>query len=318
MNNTPKRKCLITGANGFVGKALAEKLNYMGWETFGAVRSNVEGINYSHIFVTGEIGGKTDWMEALVEQEVVIHLANRAHVIRDSAADPLYEYRKANVDGTLALARQASEAGVRRFVFISSIKVNGERTAEKPFRPEDPPSPVDPYAVSKWEAEQGLSELSENTGMELVIIRPPLVYGPGVKGNLASMRNIINKGFPLPFAGIHNQRDLIGLGNLIDLITVCISHPKAAGQTFLCSDGTPLSTPELVGYIAQAQNRSPRLFRLPDWVLSIGSSLLGKKDLYERLTGDLQVDMEHTKTQLGWSPKYSVEEGMARAFDVST
>lgn len=310
-------RCLVTGANGFVGEKLVRVLSQNSFRVSLTVRQVFKAVDSTAIFLVGDINEETVWREAIANQDVIIHLANRAHVLKDSSLNPLAEYRKVNVAGTLALARQASEAGVKRFIYLSSIKVNGERTADKPFRYNDSPAPEDDYAISKWEAEQGLIELCSRVDMELVVIRSPLIYGKGVKGNLRSLTQVIDKGWPLPLAGIGNQRDLMGLGNLVDLIATCISHPKAAGQTFLCSDDQPLSTSELVQFIAKARNKRPRLFTIPRYIFNAAGRCLGKKSLCDRLLGDLQIDIEHTKRQLGWSPKYSVEEGMARAFEIN-
>jgi len=236
--------------------------------------------------------------------------------MNDAVPDPLAEYRKVNVEGTLNLARQAAKAGVSRFVYISSIKVNGEQTASgKPFTPDDEPAPEDSYGVSKLEAETGLHEIASETGMEVVIIRPPLVYGPGVKGNFASMIKLVDKGLPLPLGAIHNKRSLVALDNLVDLITTCIDHPAAANQVFLAGDGQDVSTTELLRGVGRAMGKPARLIPVPAGMLMFGAGLLGKKAVGQRLLGSLQVDISKARNLLGWEPPLSVEEGLRRCFD---
>lgn len=253
----------------------------------------------------------TSWKDSLDGVDVVIHAAARVHVMNDAEADPLGAFRRVNVEGTLNLARHALKAGVRRFVFISSIKVNGEGTpAGVAYSPQDVPAPADPYGVSKMEAERGLRELAAESGMEVVIIRPVLVYGPGVKANFRSMMNWLDKGIPLPFGSIHNKRSLVALDNLVDLIITCISHPAAADQTFLVSDGDDLSTTQLLHKMASALDRPARLLPIPAWALSGAAVLLGKKSLSNRLCGSLQVDISKTRSLLGWSPIISVDDAL--------
>jgi len=238
--------------------------------------------------------------------------------MRDEVDDPLAEYRKVNVEGTLNLARQAVAAGVRRFVFLSSIKVNGEATAPgNPFHADDVPSPEDAYGVSKLEAEQGLILLAAETDMEMVIIRPPLVYGPGVKGNFASMIKLIDKGVPLPLGAIYNKRSLVGIGNLVDLIIRCINYPAAANQVFLAGDGEDLSTTELLRAVGKAMGKSARLIPVPAGLLQFGATILGKRAMAQRLLGSLQVDISKTCELLDWKPPYRVEEGLRRCFERS-
>jgi UDP-glucose 4-epimerase len=238
--------------------------------------------------------------------------------MQDTATDPLADFRRVNVQGTLNLARQAAATGVRRFVFISSIKVNGETTdLGYPFTADDVPAPLDdPYGVSKMEAEQGLRQIAAETGMEVVIIRPPLVYGPGVKANFAALMRAVQRGWPLPLGMVHNQRSLVGLDNLVDFIVTCITHPQAANQTFLVSDGKDLSTTELVRGMAKAAGMPARLLPVPLWVLQAGASLLGKGDAVQRLCGNLQVDISKARSLLGWVPPVSVEEGLRRAMAI--
>jgi len=244
-----------------------------------------------------------------------VHAAARAHIMKDDAVDPLAEYRRVNVAGTLNLARQAAAAGVKRFIFISSIKVNGERTSKgQPFSSHDAASPEDCFGIAKHEAEQGLRELSTETGMEVVIIRSPLVYGPGVKGNFASMIKLVGKGLPLPLGAVHNKRSLVALDNLVDLITTCIDHPGAANQTFLVSDGEDISTTKLLQGVAQAMGKPSRLIPVPASVLQFAATLLGKKAVAQRLLGSLQVDISHTQKCLNWTPPFTVKQGLQRCF----
>jgi nucleoside-diphosphate-sugar epimerase len=231
--------------------------------------------------------------------------------MKDSSGDPLAECRRVNVAGTLNLARQAAAAGVKRFIFLSSIKVNGEQTLPgQPFTEDDVPAPLDPYSTSKYEAEEGLRELARQTGMEVVIIRPPLVYGPGVKANFLNMMRWLHKRVPLPFASLNNRRSLVALDNLIDLIVVCLEHPAAANQTFLVSDGEDMSTTELLQRMAQALGRPARLMPIPASLLEAGAALLGRRDMAQRLCGSLQVDISKAKMLLGWNPPISVDEGL--------
>jgi nucleoside-diphosphate-sugar epimerase len=276
---------------------------------------SANGFDRCEAHAVGNFTGDTDWSTALTNQQVVIHAAARAHIMKDEVADPLAEYRRVNVDGTLNLARQAAAAGVKRFIFISSIKVNGEQTPlGQPFTADDTPAPEDAYGMSKWEAEQGLQQLASETGMEVVIIRPPLVYGPGVKGNFASMTKLVAKGLPLPLGAIHNQRSLVALDNLVDLIITCIDHPAAANQVFLAGDGQDLSTTELLRAVARAMGKPSRLIPVPSSLLMLGATLLGKKAVAQRLLGSLQVDIAKARNLLGWEPPVSVEEGLKRCF----
>jgi nucleoside-diphosphate-sugar epimerase len=309
-------KVLITGASGFVGAALMHRLaKDPGFEIVAAVRQVGADHRSNTKFVRIEdIAPATDWSHALAGVKVVIHTAARVHVMRDAAADPLAEFRRVNVEGTLSLARQAAVAGVQRFVFISSIKVNGEGTcAGRPYLADDKPAPSDPYGVSKAEAERGLRALAAETGMELVIIRPTLVYGPGVKGNFLSMMQWLNRGVPLPLGALRNKRSLVALDNLVDLIVTCVEHPAAANQIFLVSDDEDVSTTELLQRMSEALGKPARLLSLPAWLLTTGALVLGKRDLSQRLCGSLQVDISKTKNLLDWSPPVSVNEGLRAA-----
>jgi len=308
-------KVLITGVNGFVGKSLGDKLVSKGFNVNGAVRSLVP-VDFPEAitkFVIKDIDSKTDWQNALEAVNVVIHLAARVHVMKDTAIDALSEFRRVNVEGTLNLARQAVEAGVQRFIFISSIKVIGEGTVlGQLYSAEDQPAPVDPYGISKREAEDALRQLASETGMEVVIIRPPLIYGPGVKANFQSMMYWLDKGIPLPLGSIHNQRSLVALDNLIDLIVTCILHPAAANQTFLAGDGEDLSTTELLRRMAAALGKKAWLVPVPSFLLVWGASLVGKQAIAQRLCGSLQVDISKARELLGWKPPVNVDEGLRK------
>jgi len=266
--------------------------------------------------IVGELSVDTDWQQAIAGQQVVIHAAARAHIIKDEVADPLAEYCRVNVEGTLHLASQAAAAGVKRFIFISSIGVNGNINTH-PFTVDDQPNPGEPYAQSKWEAEQGLRKIQQETGMELVIIRPPLVYGPSAPGNFGSLVRWIEKGIPLPLGAIHNRRSLVGIDNLVDLIIRCINHPAAANQVLLAGDGEDLSTTELLRAVGKAIGRPARLIPVPAAVLQCGATLLGKQAMAQRLLGSLQVDISKTCELLDWTPPYTVEEGLKRCFERS-
>ena len=306
---------LITGANGFIGQALCKRMLTDGYQVRGAVRSaaqmaalpsGVEGA------LVGDIGPKTDWSDALSGIEGIVHLAARVHVMRESAADPLAAFRLVNVAGTERLALQAAEAGVKRLVYVSSIKVNGESTNGKPFSEEDVPRPEDPYGISKWEAEQLLREIEARTGMCVTILRPPLLYGPGVKANFLKLIRVVDKGIPLPLGSIDNKRSLLGLGNLADLIGRCIEEPAAKGETFVVSDGQDLSTADLVRKIASALNKKPRIFSLSPSVLRATGRITGKQDAVRRLTECLKIDSTKVRKMLAWLPPFSVEQELAR------
>jgi len=306
---------LVTGANGFVGHELCAELIRGQYSVRAMVRdeSSAKVPGCVDIQIAG-IRPKTNWATALQDVDVVVHLAARVHVMRDTEADPLTAFRAVNVDGTLNLASQAAAAGVKRFVFISSVKVNGELTQPGgAFTEIDAPNPQDPYGQSKHEAEQGLCQLAADTGMEVVIIRPPLVYGPGVKANFAALMRAVQRGWPLPLGAVHNQRSLVALGNLVDFIITCVTHPQAADQTFLVSDGQDLSTTELVRGMARAAGVPARFLPVPVWALQAGAALLGKGDAVQRLCGNLQVDISKARSLLGWVPPVSVEEGLRRA-----
>jgi nucleoside-diphosphate-sugar epimerase len=312
-------KVLVTGATGFVGSALVSRLaadrSFSG--VVAAVRGNAaakpEGVWQVHV---GDLLPTTDWGPSLLGVDALVHCAARVHVLLDDAMDPLQAYREVNVIGTLNLARQAAQAGVGRFVFVSSIKVNGESTQPgQPFSAADVPSPLDPYGVSKLEAEQGLRDIEAQTGMEVVIVRPPLVYGPGVKANFATMMRWVARGIPLPLGAIYNARSMVALDNLVDLLVTCIEHPAAAGHTFMVSDGQDVSTTELLRRTAQAMGKKAFLLSVPASVLELGITLLGKRALAQRLCGSLQVDIEKTRRVLGWNPSLTLDQGLKKAVE---
>jgi len=304
---------LITGANGFIGKSLCAELLRQGQFVRAAMRFGNLPIENIESVSIGVIDGETDWTNALLGIKVVVHLAARVHVIKDNAVDPLDELRKVNVDGAWNLALQAAEAGVQRFIFISSIKVNGDGTLlGRPYTAGDQPAPVDPYGISKFEAEDALRHLAEQTGMEVVIIRPSLVYGPGVKANFYSMMHWLEKGIPLPLGAIRNKRSFVALDNLVDLIITCIDHPAAANRTFLAADGEDLSTTELLQRMGNALGKPVKLFPMPIWILKAAAMLVGKRDMAQRLCNSLQVDISEARDLLGWQPPVSVDDALKK------
>lgn len=309
-------KILVTGANGFVGRAVCADLPSRGYSLRGVVRHGheIKVNNGCECFAVDEMDADTDWTEILQNVDSVIHLAARVHLMRDTAADPLTEYRLANVLLTLNLARQAAKAGVRRFVFVSSIKVNGETTpVGQPFTPEDTPQPIDPYGISKLEAEQGLMDLAAETGMEVVIIRPVLVYGPGVKANFYSMMYWVSKGMPMPLGALRSRRSFLALDNLVDLIAVCLEHPAAANEIFLASDGFDVSISWLLRQTGAALNKSARLVPIPLTILRLGARILGREAILQRLCDSLQVDISKTRRLLDWTPPVRMAQGLRDA-----
>jgi nucleoside-diphosphate-sugar epimerase len=307
-----KHVILLTGATGFVGRCLCAQLLAQGYSV-RAVARHATTIQNVEVVSLGDIDSITDWSNSLKDIDSVIHLAARVHVMTEISADSLAEFRKVNVESTLRLATQAAEAGVKRFIFMSSIKVNGESSAVgKPFTEDDLPNPQDAYGISKLEAELSLLKIAEQTGMEVVIIRPPLVYGLNVKANFSSMLKAVKRGIPLPFGAIKNQRSFIYVENLVNFILTCIQHPLATDQIFLVSDGQDLSTTELLRESAFALGIKSRLLPVPQKLLEIIASVLGKRDVAQRLCGNLQVDITKARTLLGWIPPFSVSEGLKR------
>lgn len=310
-------RVLVTGGSGFVGSALVGVLaRRQGVAVVAALRNGNSSApaGVSKVLIHG-VDSRQDWNEALLGVDVVVHCAARVHVMRERSADPLAEFRQVNVDGTMRLATQAALQGVKRFIYLSSIKVNGEQTMlGHPFVADGPLSPMDPYGISKMEAENGLRSLARETGMDVVIIRPPLVYGPGVKANFLAMMRWLKRGVPLPFGAVTgNRRSLVALDNLTDLIAKCLEHPGAANQAFLVSDGESLSTAALLRRMGDAMGRPARLFPVPVRFLRIGATLLGKSDLAERLCGSLEVDIGKTKELLDWAPPIDLDGGLRRA-----
>lgn len=308
---------LLTGATGFVGTAVARKLSISNQhELVVAVRRPCRIAGCGRVHVIGELGDSVDWTDTLAEISIVVHAAARAHLTRNSAINHVADFRHVNVGGTLELAKQAAQSGVKRFIFISSIGVNGNNNT-RPFTAADQPSPAEPYALSKWEAEQGLWQIQQETGMEVVIIRPPLVYGPGAPGNFGSLVRWVEKGIPLPLGAINNKRSLVGIDNLVALIIHCIDHPAAANQVFLAGDGEDLSTTELLRGVGYAMGKPARLIPVPAGMLQFVATLLGKRAKAQRLLGSLQVDISKTCELLDWKPPYTVEEGLRRCFERS-
>jgi nucleoside-diphosphate-sugar epimerase len=298
-----------------VGTPLVRHLAGLGHDLVALTRAVPMGDSSSSeplkLRAVGDIDGSTNWSSYLGGVDAVVHLANRAHVMNEQVSDPLSLYRIINTAGTLQLARQAVAAGVKRFIFISSVKVNGELTLPgKPFRADDVSIPLDPYGLSKYEAEVGLKKIAQETGLEVVVIRPPLIYGPGVKANFLKMMRWVERGIPLPLGSIHNQRSFVGIDNLLSFISLCLTHPKAAGQTFLVSDDHDLSTSELLRYIAKSMERSSKLLPVPQSILEGVLNLLGQKGIAGKLCASLQLNIQSTKNILDWNPPYSVEDQM--------
>jgi len=308
------KKILITGATGFIGQAVTTELLKQSYNVHATVRvpsPTLPKAVQRHII--GDLTTLTNKLSVLDDTDVIIHLAARAHIMDETANDPLTEFRKVNTTATLNLARQAAAAGVQRFIFISSIKVNGETTPpDQAFKTEIDTPPCDPYALSKYEAEQGLLSLAQNTKMEVVIIRPPLVYGPGVKANFASLIKWLNKGIPLPFGAIDNQRSLLAVDNLSSFIILCIDHPKAANEIFLIADGEDISTTELLQKIAQALHKKARLLPVPVYWMSFIAQLIGKQAINSRLFASLQADSSKAKDLLGWQPISTMDEQLSK------
>ena len=304
-------RVLVTGATGFVGRALCPALKQAGHQVSAAVRNpNAPGIpDGVTVHAISDIGPGTDWGEALADADAVIHLAARAHVMKDSAADPSAEFNRVNADGTARLAQAAAKAGIGRFVYLSTIKVMGERS-DAPLRETDTPRPEDAYGISKLVGEQALTVAAADTGLEPVILRPPLVYGPGVKGNFLSLLKLCQAAPPLPFAAVDNKRSIIYLGNLVDAICICLTAEKAAGETYFVRDGEDLSTPALIRHVSAALDRPARLFPAPDGILRLAGAITGKSQAISTLLSDLQVNNQKILGQLGWNPPFNVVQGL--------
>jgi nucleoside-diphosphate-sugar epimerase len=302
-------RTLVTGASGFIGRALCRELRATSRPCIAVLRKPSPESLCEQVII-GDIGPDTDWLPALQGVDCVVHLAARTHVLNERSADPLAIYRQINVEATRRLAQQAAAAGVRRFVFLSSIKVNGESTGKHPFSANDAPQPLDAYGISKREAEDVLRQTGAETGMEIVILRPPLVYGPGVKGNFLRLLQAVAQGMPLPLGSIKNQRSLIYVGNLVDAIITCMDSPTAAVKTFLVSDGEDVSTPALIRKLGAALETKPRLLPCPPALLLFGAALLGKRAAAIRLTGSLSVDSSALRQELGWKPRFSLDQGL--------
>ena len=303
---------LVTGATGFVSRFLCLRLLAADFSVLGTLLASenpallVPGVEP---VVIDPLGPDTPWQHALTGIDTIIHLAARVHIMDDSSVDPLAEFRKVNTAGTRQLAQEATKAGVKRLVFISSIKVNGEESIA-PYSETSPTQPTDPYGISKWEAEQALRKIEKETSLEVVVVRPTLVYGPGVKANFFNMMKAVNRGLPLPLITITNKRSLIYVGNLVDALAICATHPAAAGQTYLVSDGEDVSTPELIHRIADALNVPARLFAFSVSLLRLAGKLTGKGAAVNRLTGSLTVDSSKIRQELEWQPPFTMEEGL--------
>jgi nucleoside-diphosphate-sugar epimerase len=309
---------LVTGAGGFVGKAVCRGLLACGYAPRAGVRSR-EGwpelqaatVGLSEFAVIGDLGANPDLDDALENVGVVVHLAARVHIMDDVTGDPLNEYRRVNVGGTEALARAAAKRGARRIVVVSTVKVNGESTSGRPFVEGDPPDPQDPYAVSKWEAEEALRSIGAKTGLEIVIVRPPLVYGPGVRANFLRLIRLVARGIPLPLPDTKNRRSLIGVDNLADFLVRCVGHPHAANETFMVSDGEDVSTRELIARLALALGRTARFLPVPELAARLVARLAGKEAAVDRLFGSLVVNSDKARKKLGWKPPITLDSGLA-------
>jgi nucleoside-diphosphate-sugar epimerase len=303
-------RVLVTGANGFVGQHLCPYLIAQGFTLRAALRRQQPDWAVCEQVAIGDITAECDWSAALEGVDAVFHLAGRAHVMRETVDDPLAQFRQVNVAGSRRLAQQAAAAGVKRLIYLSSIKVNGERSINQPIEADDGAAPEDAYGQSKWEAEQALRKIAEESGMELVIVRPVLIYGRGVKGNLQHLAGWVRKGLPLPLGRVNNRRSLVNIQNLLDFLHTCLLHPDAAGEVFIVADGEDLSTPQLIRKLAAAMGVSPRLVPLPISLLHLLGRLSGRSAAIERLCGDLQVNIDKNKRLLNWVPKVSVESAL--------
>jgi len=308
-------KVLVTGATGFIGSALLRSLGSTGMDLFACARNVPPSeVDSKHVAWVGcDLASLKDPLAGIGELDAVVHLAARAHVLDKKEGEPLEQYRRINVKASIKLARIAAAHGVKRFVFISSIGVNGNRTT-RPFKAGDPPAPVEPYGVSKLEAETGLRSVSDETGLELVVIRPTLVYGPCAPGNFGRLVKAVRSGIPLPFAAVKNRRSLLALQNLVDLIIICIRHPAAPGQVFLAADGEDISTPGLIRKLGCAAGRPARLFPVPTALLMVAGRMVGRTAEMEKLTASLEVDISHTCKTLGWYPPFSMDQALSDLF----
>ncbi|MGE0189097.1 MAG: NAD-dependent epimerase/dehydratase family protein [Steroidobacteraceae bacterium] len=306
---------LVTGANGFLGSAILRwAANNWSGHLFGSVRSDSQSIiPDAKKVVVGDLSAETEWKEWLTGMNVVVHTAGRAHLLQNRSDESLLEFRRVNRDATLKLARECATAGVRRFIFISSIGVNGAETSGVPFSSDDIPCPVTPYALSKMEAEQGLWKIATQTGLEVVIIRPPLVYGPDAPGNFRKLLKFAKTGIPLPLGAVANKRSLVGIDNLVDLVKTCINHPMAPGHVFLVSDGMDVSTTQLLRLIGQARGKPVHLFSVPSAILYVLAGFFGMRGAARQLLGSLQVNILQTQAVLGWKPQVELVEGLRRA-----
>ena len=308
-------RVLVTGATGFTGPPVCRYLTDKGHQVIAATRQEQVPDGAASCRVVGEIDDATDWRPALADIDMVVHLAGRAHIMKDTADDPLAAFRRVNREGTLQLAKQAAEAGVRRLVFLSSIKVNGEETEAGPYREAVLSPPDDPYGLSKWEAEEGLRDIAGSTGLEVVILRPPLIYGPAVKANFLSLLRLCRRGLPLPLGSVRNARSLLYVGNLADAIHQSMIHPKAANQTFLIRDGEDLSMPDLLRRISAAMGRRACLLPFPPAMLTFAAGLAGRGDMARRVTGSLCLDDGLIRQELDWQPPFTVEQGLQATVD---
>lgn len=305
---------LVTGATGFIGPVVCTRLLQLGYRVkavvrdpgrAGALPAMIERVTVP------DLSGGTDWGNALDGNAGVIHLVSPAGLPGANEQQQLEHFRSINVEGSARLARAAAARGVRRFVYMSTLKVNGETSHADGFTENDQPEPQEPYAISKWEAEQRLKEIASETGLELVVLRPPIVYGPGARGNFLALMRAVARGMPLPLASVHNRRSLIYLGNLVDAIIAAVNAPQPIDQTYLVSDGEDVSTPDLIRAVARALGVPPRLFPFPPALLEFGARVLGRGEEAARLLGSLQVDSARIRRELGWSPRYTLEQGLA-------
>ncbi|NQU56693.1 MAG: SDR family oxidoreductase [Rhodospirillales bacterium] len=308
-------RVLVTGGGGFIGRALIPCLIKAGHSVIASSRDLGTVLPGASVRQVGELGPETDWSEALDGIDAVVHLAARVHVMDEFAADPVTENNRINAEGTARLANQAAQAGIKHFIFLSTIKVHGEASETEPFRAKDTPNPQDPYAIAKLEAEQALLEIAAKAAMRADIIRPPLVYGPGVRGNFLSLLRLCAKGWPLPFGSIHNSRSLIYVGNLAALICHMLDHPATPGGISLCRDGEDVSTPELFRRVSRALGVGPRILPFPQFLLRLSGGIVGKSSTISRLTESLIIDDHSTRNDLDWTPPFSMIQGLKETAD---